>query len=278
MTGRASETSGRALGIAGGSHSRHQVARGAGLGPTGEGDPVMALSDFLPYGAPELLEGAPARMARSTLGASIGVALLVATLGPLLRPGPIEIPALPEKRVIIDLQPPLDDPPVPDASREPKVQPVLDPFDPGMIPRPVPDEIAPAWDRPMPATPDAPAGELPGGVTGGRTDATGEAGPARDPEPGAYVHVDELPVLVRSREAIYPDLARQAGVEGSVRVLMLVGFTGRVERAIIAPLGSVMLLDAAALEAALTCVFTPALANGHPVKVWVSRTYRFTLH
>jgi hypothetical protein len=51
-----------------------------------------------------------------------------------------------------------------------------------------------------------------------------------------------------------------------------------VERAIVAPKGSIPMLDQAALDAALTCVFTPALTNGHPVKVWVSQGYRFSLH
>jgi len=38
------------------------------------------------------------------------------------------------------------------------------------------------------------------------------------------------------------------------------------------------MLDDAARAAALATVFTPALANGRPVKVWVERSYRFSLH
>jgi hypothetical protein len=41
----------------------------------------MSLSDFMPYGAPELLEGASPRMARSTFAASALVASLVWCLG-----------------------------------------------------------------------------------------------------------------------------------------------------------------------------------------------------
>jgi outer membrane biosynthesis protein TonB len=51
-----------------------------------------------------------------------------------------------------------------------------------------------------------------------------------------------------------------------------------VEKAVIAPKGSVPMLDQAALEAARRSVFTPALANGRPVKVWVRQQYRFALH
>jgi len=49
-------------------------------------------------------------------------------------------------------------------------------------------------------------------------------------------------------------------------------------RAIVRPGGSVPMLDDAAIGAALQCVFTPALANGRPVKVWVTQDYRFRLH
>ena len=41
----------------------------------------MSLSDFMPYGAPELLEGASPRMARSTFAASALVASLEWCLG-----------------------------------------------------------------------------------------------------------------------------------------------------------------------------------------------------
>jgi hypothetical protein len=41
----------------------------------------MALSDFMPYGAPELLEGASPRMARSTFTATGLVAAIVCCIG-----------------------------------------------------------------------------------------------------------------------------------------------------------------------------------------------------
>jgi protein TonB len=125
----------------------------------------------------------------------------------------------------------------------------------------------------------------PDGLTGtGPADAraTSDAGlrpgSELDPAPDVFVYTDELPALVRKVEPRYPDLAREAGIEGTVTVQILVGLDGRVLRAIIAPRGSVLMLDEAALEAARASVFTPALANGKPVKVWVSQQYRFRLH
>jgi outer membrane biosynthesis protein TonB len=39
-----------------------------------------------------------------------------------------------------------------------------------------------------------------------------------------------------------------------------------------------MLLQSAAVEAALRWVFKPALANGRPVPVWVAIPFRFQMH
>jgi protein TonB len=97
------------------------------------------------------------------------------------------------------------------------------------------------------------------------------------PEPGAYVYFEELPELVRSEEPAYPEIAKAAGVEGRVFVYVLVGKDGRVLDARIDPKTSVPMLDEAALAAARTCVFKPALASGRPVAVWVTKPYNFKL-
>jgi TonB family protein len=56
-----------------------------------------------------------------------------------------------------------------------------------------------------------------------------------------------------------------------------VGKDGRVLDVVTAPGGSIPLLDDAALEAARRWVFKPALANGHPVIVWVALRFDFSL-
>ena len=239
----------------------------------------MALSDYLPYGAPELIEGASTRLARSTMTASVGVMFLVVVFGAVLTHGFTRSPEQIVDLGSIEFLPPLiHDPPQLEV-RTPRIAPQSrQAFEPDRIPRPVPDPQAPPDDSKGPVLPDSPVAEGPDHSTSlpsGRIDGIAVA---RDPEPNEFVPVDEYPVPIRCSEARYPDLARSAGVEGTVRVLMLLGLNGHVERAIIAPKGSVPMLDAVALEAARTCVFTPALANGHPVKVWVSQNYRFSLH
>lgn len=237
----------------------------------------MALSEFMPYGAPELLDGARTRMARSTLFASLAVGLLVAGMGSLVSRGVRLIDPVEISPIINDLMPPVLDPPLDYASRP--IEPARQSFDPNQWPMPVPDRLAPPdiADDP-PVLPVGPVGDPPAGPVRPEAPGHGVAPSGDDPAPGVYVHYDEPPTLVHSVDAIYPDLAREAGVEGLVRVLMLVGLDGRVKRGIVAPGGSIPMLDDAALEAARECVFTPALSNNHPVKVWVARNYRFSLH
>jgi len=176
---------------------------------------------------------------------------------------------------IVLLPPPLE--PLPAVRTLPRSTPEPPKGDPEWTARPVPDIDAPP--EPEPQTPAAGEGER--ATTPSEPDAAqgaGPAGPPADPAPDAFTVVDVYPQLLTSVEPRYPDLAREAGVEGVVRVLMLVGLDGRVVRAVVAPGGSVLLLDEAALDAARGCVFKPALTNDHPVKVWVSRSYRFSLH
>ncbi len=239
----------------------------------------MALSDYMPYGAPELLDTAQSRMARSTLLASLTVAVFVAAMGAWTARNITPAPGIAEeeKRVYDLFEWLVPPPPALAPSEVPPAPPMKTLAEDGeLVPRP--DEIAPPEIAP-------PAGPLVRGDEHGSTIDPGQAGAvtgtggfASDPRPGEFVWTDEMPVLVKSRTAVYPDLARQAGVEGTVTVQMLIGLDGRVEKALIAPRGSVPLLDEAALEAARSSVFTPALANNRPVKVWVSQQYRFSLH
>ena len=241
---------------------------------TGEGiHPVMALSDFMPYGAPELLEGASPRMARSTFAATAMVAALVWCLGivaanrhPALEPT-IEIPPdvfNPEQLHV--LPPPGTTPPVVPVTR----------IDGDFRPVPVETLVPPAIVDPASIAPVPPGPGTGSDVV--RTQTIGPAPPEREPLPDEYVYTDELPQLVRGVKPLYPDIAREAGVEGTVKLQLLIGLDGHVLRAIVQRNGSVPMLDEAAIAAAMASVFTPALVNKRPVKVWVTQDYRFRLH
>ncbi len=67
------------------------------------------------------------------------------------------------------------------------------------------------------------ASELSGGADSIVVDLQG----GQLPEPGDFVAFDELPVLLSAEQPAYPDLAREAGITGTVRVNVLVGKDGQ---------------------------------------------------
>lgn len=96
------------------------------------------------------------------------------------------------------------------------------------------------------------------------------------PSPDDYVAFEKEPELVSIRDPDYPDLAREAGVEGTVLIRVLVGEDGFVKDQIIVQ--SVPMLDDAAAGAAQTAVFKPALQKDKPVAVWMVIPIEFRLH
>jgi protein TonB len=96
------------------------------------------------------------------------------------------------------------------------------------------------------------------------------------PKFGEYVYVEELPEAITKVPPIYPDMAREANVDGTVLVQALVGKDGKVKDTKVVK--SIPMLDEAAVKAVVQWVFKPALSNNKPVAVWVAVPVRFTLH
>jgi protein TonB len=95
------------------------------------------------------------------------------------------------------------------------------------------------------------------------------------PGPEDYVAYEKEPELVSPPEPEYPEIAREAGVEGTVLVRVLVGEDGFVKDMVI--IQSVPMLDDAAANAAQTAVFKPALQKDKPVAVWMVIPIEFQL-
>lgn len=86
---------------------------------------------------------------------------------------------------------------------------------------------------------------------------------------------DEPPVVVRQVYPVYPELARQAELEGTVLLKVGVDESGRVREVLV--LRSVSGLDKAAIDAVYQWEFLPATQRDVPVPVWITVPIRFSL-
>lgn len=93
---------------------------------------------------------------------------------------------------------------------------------------------------------------------------------------GSHVYVEVLPEVASRAAPTYPQLAIDAGVQGTVIVQALVGRDGLVKDVRVQ--NSIPMLDPAALAAVRQWRFKPAMAHGRPVAVWVAVPVKFTLH
>lgn len=97
-------------------------------------------------------------------------------------------------------------------------------------------------------------------------------------EPGidTFIPVEKQPQIVKRVMPKYPDMAIRAGLEGTVWVKILVDKDGMPKKAVVIK-SSAELFNDAAVQAAMGFVFTPAVMNNGPVKVWVSIPFKFLL-
>ena len=104
------------------------------------------------------------------------------------------------------------------------------------------------------------------------------SGPYVEPSAGSgyYMDIDQLPVATHREPPVYPDIAREAGVEGLVVVQAWVREDGTVGDARVTK--SIPMLDAAAIKAVRQHRFKPAVRRGRAVAVWLPVPVRFSLH
>ena len=237
---------------------------------------AVTLYEFMPYGAPELLESRRRHMSRAlvlTSAAALGLYALtrgVASLIPVPTAAPTHRVFEPEPFVIpqerVEVMPP--------ARRMPPAR-VTHPAAP---PEPVRDDIARPSELIDPApgqVKESETGVIPGTIERGTV-----VGPAPEvlPELGQWVYVEQEPAAIKEVKPDYPSIAREAGVEGRVTVHVLISKEGRVLDAVLARNVQVPMLNESALTAARQWVFTPGYANGHPVACWTAIPFHFRLH
>ncbi len=239
-------------------------------------DVRVSLFEFMPYGAPELKEVAKKYMVRAILVAcgawvtlyalGIGGRVLVAR-----QPKETSVIVVPYREVTAP--PPLsnDTPPPQVAVATAVAAPAA------AIPVPVPDAEAP-MEQTIKSQEEI-AAATPSMTTQDEKGASIIVAPQSEdelPKYGEYVYVEELPEAITKVTPQYPDIAREASVDGTVMIQALVGRDGQVKDTRIVK--SIPMLDAAAVAAVRQWVFKPALSNNKPVAVWVAVPMKFTLH
>ena len=198
-------------------------------------------------------------------------------------PEPSQAPPSPIFQVSLERLPPPRLPPELEPQRTPDDVNLSDPAkSPPKKTRPVPILV----DTPVadPVPPDTqvkqyePGDELlegepgppspPGAVVGGTGD-----GPAVPPEPPTIEKVE----LVSMKPPVYPPRCLRMGLEGIVKVRVLVGENGVPQEVSVARSSGESLLDEAALEAVRQWVFKPATRNGVPARAYAVVPIEFKL-
>jgi periplasmic protein TonB len=183
--------------------------------------------------------------------------------------------------------PPPPPPPPPAATPVVKVKPQVHLMDAGKLvaPKVIPKEVKIIKEE---AEPDmgAATGGVPGGVAGGSLGGTiggvigGMGGAPPPPKPtqqrirqGGSV---QAALLVNKVQPVYPPLARQTRIAGTVRLHAIISKTGSVES--LEVLSGHPLLVRAAMDAVQQWRYKPTLLNGEPVEVDTTIDVIFSLN
>jgi protein TonB len=182
----------------------------------------------------------------------------------------VSLERLPPPRLPPDLQPRADETPPTDAVKQPprQTRPV-----PILVDTPTTDPVPPdtqvkkyeMGDELLPGEPGPP---MPEGVAGGE---------GTEPAPAVETPVYWKLKLVDMRPPVYPPRCLRMGIEGRVRVRVLVGENGKVQEVTLDRSSGESALDESALEAVRTWRFEPARRNGVPVRAWAIVPVEFKL-
>lgn len=88
---------------------------------------------------------------------------------------------------------------------------------------------------------------------------------------------DEAPQVLSRVEPQYPEMAREAGVDGTVKMQVLVCRNGLIYDIKVVPGKTVPMLEGAARDAVRNWRFKPARASGFPVAAWIKVDMKFEL-
>lgn len=220
----------------------------------------------------------------SILAALVIIAVIVgsAIIGTLLATDKLPEPRTPMGFVLEVFVPPQMPGPE-NPAKQPAGPPTNNPPAPGP-PVDSPTELPPVGSPEPPAGPPGPPGPPGGG--GGGTDGPPMGPPVAIPGPppvdppppkGPVVVGGKIkpPSRIKDAVPVYPLVAHAARVSGTVTIQAIIGKDGKVKDA--KAVGSIPLLDQAALDAVRQWLFTPTLLNDVPVEVIMTVKVNFAL-
>lgn len=99
-----------------------------------------------------------------------------------------------------------------------------------------------------------------------------------DPSPNQFIDVQQEPTEKQPIERLieYPEIARRNGLEGKVTLQALIDTDGFVNKVEVLHSDYDIFKDAA-ISAMKRAKFTPAMSDGTPLKVWITRNINFKL-
>jgi periplasmic protein TonB len=184
--------------------------------------------------------------------------------------------------------PPPPPPPPPAAVQVVRVKPQVHLMDAGklMAPKAIPKDIKIIKEEAAPDMSAGMAGGVPGGVAGGSMGGViggvigGMGGAPPPPKPtssrirqGGSV---QAALLINRVQPVYPPLARQTRISGTVRLHAIISKSGSVES--LEVLSGHPLLVRAAMDAVQQWKYKPTLLNGEPVEVDTTIDVIFSLN
>jgi protein TonB len=157
-----------------------------------------------------------------------------------------------------------------------------------MAPKVIPKEVKIIKEDPEPdmgsagavgGVPGGVAGGSMGGVLGGVIGGIGTAPPPPKPKPTGPIRVGgnvQAARIVNRVQPIYPPLARQTRISGTVRLHAIISKDGTIQQ--LEVISGHPLLQQAALDAVRQWRYQPTLLNGEPVEVDTTIDVIFSLN
>ncbi|MGH9509703.1 MAG: energy transducer TonB [Terriglobales bacterium] len=235
-----------------------------------------------------------AQMGRTKKPVTVFISFLLQSLmiGILILVPLIYTEALPKHQLLMGLVAPPPPPPPPPPAVTPVITKVIREFEAGKLlaPKEIPKEIAMIKEEELPppsaaagvvgGVPGGVPGGTPGGVIGGIISSTPLVAPPPPPRQEAPKRIRvggqvQQAKLLNQPKPVYPPLAKQARIQGTVRLEAVISKDGTIEQ--LRVVSGHPLLVQSALEAVRQWKYQPTYLNSEPVEVATTIDVNFTL-